>query len=180
MRRLHRQWNQGCVSWEYFRDAGQTCRDGIRKAEAELELKLSRGVKNNKGFCKCVSQKRGRKENLPSWETKQEIWGPLSLYHYSQDLHQHLAFFKIAMNCPSFCCEWPKQATKMVRVPCMSSFRAALWGLQIKMMKFSPWRSCVSCDIVFQWRAIVGVLHWYSCSGRSATGLSAYGYKAQC
>lgn len=69
----HKAVNQGCVSWEYFRDAGQICRDGIRKAEAELELKLSRDVKNNKGFYKCVSQKRGRKENLPSWETKQEI-----------------------------------------------------------------------------------------------------------
>lgn len=72
MKRLQGQWNQGCVSWEYFRDAGQICRAGTSKAEAELELNLARGVKNNKGFYMCVSQKR-RKENLPSWETKQDI-----------------------------------------------------------------------------------------------------------
>ncbi|KAK4830121.1 hypothetical protein QYF61_008548 [Mycteria americana] len=37
----------------------QVCRDGIRKAKAQLELNLARNVKNDKmGFYKYVAQKR--------------------------------------------------------------------------------------------------------------------------
>jgi len=36
------------VAWEEYRDATWTCRDGIRKAEVEMELNLSRDVKNNR------------------------------------------------------------------------------------------------------------------------------------
>ena len=34
------------------------CRDGVRKAKAQLELNLARDAKNKKGFYRYVSQKR--------------------------------------------------------------------------------------------------------------------------
>jgi len=43
------------------------CRDGVRKAEAQVELKLVRNSKNNKkDINRYVSQKRKVKESLPS------------------------------------------------------------------------------------------------------------------
>jgi len=48
---MHRQWKQGQVSWEEYRDAAWFCRDGIRKVKVQLELNLARDAKNNKkGF----------------------------------------------------------------------------------------------------------------------------------
>ncbi|KAK4819240.1 hypothetical protein QYF61_027194 [Mycteria americana] len=45
------QWTQGYVSWGDYRDVAQVCREGIRKAKAQLELNLAREVENNKkGF----------------------------------------------------------------------------------------------------------------------------------
>jgi len=42
------------------------CRDGVRKAKAQLELNLARDAKNNKkGFYRYVSQKRKIKESVP-------------------------------------------------------------------------------------------------------------------
>ncbi|KFP48157.1 hypothetical protein N323_05833, partial [Cathartes aura] len=38
--KMHWQWRQGRMAWE--------CREGIRKAKAQLELNLARDVKNNK------------------------------------------------------------------------------------------------------------------------------------
>ena len=62
---MHRQWNQGRVSWEEYREAAQMCRDEIRKAKAQLELNLARDAKNNKkGFYTYVGQKRKIKENV--------------------------------------------------------------------------------------------------------------------
>ena len=38
---------------------------GIRKAKAQMELKLAREIKNNKkGFCKYIDQKRQPKESV--------------------------------------------------------------------------------------------------------------------
>ncbi|KFW09685.1 hypothetical protein N327_13834, partial [Fulmarus glacialis] len=62
----HRRWNQGHVSWEEYRDTTWICRDGMRKAKAQLELDLARDAKNNKkGFYRYVGQKRKTKENVP-------------------------------------------------------------------------------------------------------------------
>ncbi|XP_069631230.1 LOW QUALITY PROTEIN: uncharacterized protein [Haliaeetus albicilla] len=62
---MHRQWKRGHASWEEYRDAARVCRDGIRKAKAQLELNLARDVKNHKeGFYRCVGQKRKSKENV--------------------------------------------------------------------------------------------------------------------
>ncbi|KAK4806963.1 LOW QUALITY PROTEIN: hypothetical protein QYF61_027330 [Mycteria americana] len=63
---MHRQWNQGHVSWEEHRDAAWMHRDGIRKAKAQLELNLAGDVKNNrKAFYRYFGQKRKIKENVP-------------------------------------------------------------------------------------------------------------------
>jgi len=58
-REPHREWKQGQVSWEEYREAARLCRDEVRKAKARLELSLARDAKNNeKGFYRYVSQKR--------------------------------------------------------------------------------------------------------------------------
>ena len=65
-RELHRQWKQGLASWEEYRDAARLCRDGVRKAKAQLELNLARDVKNNKkSFYRYVSRKKVVKESVP-------------------------------------------------------------------------------------------------------------------
>ena len=62
-RELHRQWKQGQVTWEEYRDAAHLCRDGVRKAKAQLELNLARDAKNNKkGFYRYINQKRKLKK----------------------------------------------------------------------------------------------------------------------
>ncbi|KFR00034.1 hypothetical protein Y956_06354, partial [Nipponia nippon] len=63
-KRMHRQWEQGLVSWEEYGDAAWLCKDGIRKANASLELNLARDAKNNKGFYTYVNQKRKVKESI--------------------------------------------------------------------------------------------------------------------
>ncbi|KFQ68276.1 hypothetical protein N335_06719, partial [Phaethon lepturus] len=63
---MHRQWKQGWGSWDKYRDAAWLSRDGVRKAEAQLELSLAREEKNTKkGFYRHVSQKREVKESVP-------------------------------------------------------------------------------------------------------------------
>ncbi|KFQ75881.1 hypothetical protein N337_12379, partial [Phoenicopterus ruber ruber] len=71
---MQKQWNQGHVSWEEYRDAAQMCRDGIRKAKAQLELNLAKNMKNDdKGFKRFAGQKRNIKENLPPLINKAEL-----------------------------------------------------------------------------------------------------------
>ncbi|KAK4828824.1 hypothetical protein QYF61_000881 [Mycteria americana] len=68
---MHRQWKQGQVTWEEYRDTACLCRDGVRKAKVWLELNLARDAKNNKkGFYRYVSQKRKVKESVPSLMSK--------------------------------------------------------------------------------------------------------------
>jgi len=68
---MHRQWKQGLVSWEEYRDAAWLCRDGVRKTTAQLEQNLARDAKNNKkGFYRYVSQKRKVKESVSSLMSK--------------------------------------------------------------------------------------------------------------
>ncbi|KFQ61370.1 hypothetical protein N334_04214, partial [Pelecanus crispus] len=65
-RELPRQWKQGQVSWDEYREAARLCREGVRKAKVQLELNLARDVKNNKkGFYRYVNQKRKVKESVP-------------------------------------------------------------------------------------------------------------------
>ena len=59
---MYRQWKQGCVAWEEYRDAIYECRDGIRKTTAEIELNLMRDLKNGKKeLYRYISQKRQAK-----------------------------------------------------------------------------------------------------------------------
>ncbi|KFQ80133.1 hypothetical protein N335_04342, partial [Phaethon lepturus] len=68
---MHRQWKQGQVSREDYRDTAQLCRDGVRKAKAWLEVNLVRDAKNNKlGFYRYVSQKRKVKESVLPFMSK--------------------------------------------------------------------------------------------------------------
>ena len=68
----YRQWKQGCVTWEGYRDAAQTCRGRIRKAKVPIELNLSRAVKNKqtnkqkpkKGLYRFIGQMRQAKESI--------------------------------------------------------------------------------------------------------------------
>ncbi|KAK4829023.1 hypothetical protein QYF61_001798 [Mycteria americana] len=65
-RELHRQWKQGQVTWEEYRDAARLCRDGVRKPKVQLELDVARDAKNNKkGFYRYINQKRKVKESVP-------------------------------------------------------------------------------------------------------------------
>jgi len=62
---LNQLWKQAHVTWEEYRDAAQTCREGIRKAKAQMELNLVRVIKNNiNGFCRYSGQKRQAKEGV--------------------------------------------------------------------------------------------------------------------
>ncbi|KFQ21233.1 hypothetical protein N331_04258, partial [Merops nubicus] len=65
--RLHKEWKQGQVSWEEYRDTAQLCRDEVRKAKAQLGLNLVRDAKKNKKcFYRYINQKREVKEGIPS------------------------------------------------------------------------------------------------------------------
>ena len=57
----YRQWKQERVTWEEYGDAVQTCRDGIRKAKAQMDLYLVRDVN------RYVGRKRQAKESVPPW-----------------------------------------------------------------------------------------------------------------
>ncbi|KFV50335.1 hypothetical protein N328_01276, partial [Gavia stellata] len=71
---MHRQWKQGQVSWEEYRDAAWLCSSGVRKAKAWLELNLARDAKNSKkGIYRYVSQKRKFKESIPPLMSKTGI-----------------------------------------------------------------------------------------------------------
>ncbi|KFQ86553.1 hypothetical protein N337_12956, partial [Phoenicopterus ruber ruber] len=68
---MHKQWKQGRVSWEEYRDAARLCRDEVRKAKARLELNLARDTKNNKkAFYRYVNQKRKVKESIPPLKSR--------------------------------------------------------------------------------------------------------------
>jgi len=62
---MHRQWNQGHVSWEEYRYVASMCRDGIGKARAQVEFGVRQGILRTvrKGFYRYVGQKRKVKEN---------------------------------------------------------------------------------------------------------------------
>jgi len=63
---MHRQWRQGQVSREEYKDGAQLYRYGVRKARVKLELNSVRGARNTrKGFYRYISQKRKVKESIP-------------------------------------------------------------------------------------------------------------------
>ncbi|KFQ44814.1 hypothetical protein N333_11559, partial [Nestor notabilis] len=61
----YRRWKRGQAAWEYYRNVVREARDQVRKAKAQLELNLSRDVKNNrKGFYRYVANKRQTRDNV--------------------------------------------------------------------------------------------------------------------
>ncbi|GAB0186222.1 mitochondrial enolase superfamily member 1 [Grus japonensis] len=80
---IHRHWKQGQVSWEEYRDAARLCRDGVRKAKAQLDLNLARDAKSNeRGFYSHGSQVKflvtGKRETLHPFLRRQK-GGPWEL-----------------------------------------------------------------------------------------------------
>jgi len=74
---MHKQWKQGQVSWEDYKDTAQLCRDGVRRAKMQLELYLARDAKNNKkGFYRYINQKMKVKDRVPldeqDWQTSND------------------------------------------------------------------------------------------------------------
>lgn len=64
---MYSHYEHGHVAQEEWRDVVWTCRDGIEKAQVQMELLLVRDVKNKtKGFCRYTGQKRQAKESVPS------------------------------------------------------------------------------------------------------------------
>ncbi|GAB0176249.1 mitochondrial enolase superfamily member 1 [Grus japonensis] len=61
----YREWKQGQVAWEEYRETVRAARDQVRKAKALMELNLARDVKGNKkSFYRYISDKRKRRENV--------------------------------------------------------------------------------------------------------------------
>jgi len=61
---MHRQWKQGQVLWEEYKDAFRLYKDGIRKAKTQLELPLATHAKNKRGFYRYLNQKRKVQEGV--------------------------------------------------------------------------------------------------------------------
>ena len=58
-REMYRKRKQGCVAWEEYRDAVRICRDRVRKAKGQMELNLTRDVKDHKkGFYTYIGMSR--------------------------------------------------------------------------------------------------------------------------
>jgi len=71
-KKMYRQWKQGQVTWEEYRDAAPLCRDGVRKARAQLKLYSTRGTKKDKkGFYRHINRNRKVQEGIPSLVSKQ-------------------------------------------------------------------------------------------------------------
>lgn len=47
-RKIHEMWKKGLSFWEEYRSVVSACRDTMRKAEAHLEMRLAREIKDNK------------------------------------------------------------------------------------------------------------------------------------
>ncbi|GAB0182061.1 mitochondrial enolase superfamily member 1 [Grus japonensis] len=61
----YREWKQGQVAWEEYRETVRAARAQVRKAKALTELNLARDIKDNKkSFYRCVSEKRRTRENV--------------------------------------------------------------------------------------------------------------------
>ena len=64
-REVYRKWKQGCVGWEEYRAVVHVCRDRIRKAKAQMEVKLVMDVKENrKEFYRYIGRRRQAKESV--------------------------------------------------------------------------------------------------------------------
>ncbi|XP_053914607.1 hyccin isoform X2 [Cuculus canorus] len=66
-KKLYVLWRKGQASWVDYRDKVRSCREKIRRAKAQLELKLAKSVKDNiKSFYKYINRKRRTRQNIQS------------------------------------------------------------------------------------------------------------------
>lgn len=73
---LHREWEQGEVVWEEYREVVRAARDQVRKAEALAELNLARDSKGSKkSYYRYVCNKRKTWESVgsPQKETADHV-----------------------------------------------------------------------------------------------------------
>ncbi|GAB0206364.1 mitochondrial enolase superfamily member 1 [Grus japonensis] len=64
-REAYQRWKIVRIPVENYKGIARACRDAVRKARAQLELKLARDVKNyKKGFFRYVNNKQKQKENI--------------------------------------------------------------------------------------------------------------------
>ena len=62
-KKAYREWKQGQIALEEYRETVRAARGQVRKARALLELNLARGIKGNtKGIYRYVSDKRKTRE----------------------------------------------------------------------------------------------------------------------
>jgi len=67
---IYRWWKEGQAIWEEYKDIVHSCRNGVRKAKAQLELMLMKEVKGNgKGFSKYIVMTKKARGSV--W---QEAW----------------------------------------------------------------------------------------------------------
>ena len=58
-------WKKGQATWGDYKEVAKVCREEVRKAKAQLELRLATAVKENKKcFHKYINSKRRTKENF--------------------------------------------------------------------------------------------------------------------
>ncbi|KAK4823576.1 hypothetical protein QYF61_003580 [Mycteria americana] len=63
-REAYQRWKSGQIPIENYKGIARTCRDAVRKAKAQLKLRLARHVKNYKqGFFRYVNNKQKQKES---------------------------------------------------------------------------------------------------------------------
>ncbi|KAK4806811.1 hypothetical protein QYF61_005607 [Mycteria americana] len=61
---VYRLWKGSQIAIEDYKNLARACRDAVRKAKVQLELKLAKDVKNNKkGFFRYVSSKQKHRED---------------------------------------------------------------------------------------------------------------------
>ncbi|KAK4810859.1 hypothetical protein QYF61_008831 [Mycteria americana] len=66
-REAYQRWKSGRLPVENYKGIARACRDAVRKAKAQLELKLARDVKHCqtlKGFFRYENNKQKQKENI--------------------------------------------------------------------------------------------------------------------
>jgi len=58
-------WKKGQATWGDYKEVAKVCREEVRKAKAQLELRVATAVKENKKlFYKYINGKRRTKENF--------------------------------------------------------------------------------------------------------------------
>jgi len=62
--KMHRQWKQGQVLQNEYKETPRLCRDEVRKAKAQLELNLARDAKNKKDCYRYLKQKGKAPEGI--------------------------------------------------------------------------------------------------------------------